>query len=78
MRFNDPFLIFLLWGPLSVFTDNPKGFRIWGLLGLLLISIGLWFALLPRAELTGPDANIVLVLAVLYYIILGFFHLRKT
>lgn len=78
IRFNDPFLVFLLWGPVSVFTNNPKGFRVWGMYSLALLAIGLWFALLPRGELTGSSANVLLILAVLQYIIIGFFHLWKN
>jgi len=74
---NDPFLVFLFWGPTSALTNNPKGFRIWGVLVLILMSIGLRFALFPRGELTGPSAYVLLALAVLMYIIGGFFHLAK-
>lgn len=75
---RDPFLVFLFWGPTSAFTDNPKGFRPWAVGILALMGIGLWFALFPRGELTGPDAYVLLALAVFFYIVVGFFHLRKT
>jgi hypothetical protein len=74
----DPFLVFLSWGPVSIVTDNPKGFRNWGLALLVLFCVGLWFALFPRGELTGPSACVVLVLAVMLYIIFGFIHLLKN
>lgn len=72
----NPFLVFLVWGPLAILRNrNPRGFRIPGLVNLMFLGIGLWFAMYPSGELVGGKELIVLAMAIAAYIVLGFFYI---
>lgn len=72
----DPFLVFVLWGPMAILRNrNPRGFRIPGVVILVLFGIGMWFALYPSGELVGGKELILLAMAIAAYIVVGFFYI---
>jgi|GEM_PF-4924527 len=72
----NPVLVFLFWGPLSIFTDrHPKGFRNWGIFLIVLLAIGAWLAKYPDGELIDGKQYVLLWFAGISYLATGFLYL---
>ncbi len=69
-------LVFLFWGPISIFNDrHPKGFRRWALFLITLAAVGIWLAMHPNGELVDGKQYVVIWFAGISYLATGVLYL---